>query len=99
MMERALSSGRMSLVILLSTKELKMPEFLIYGKRTGYPCNGEPVYDATFRALDAKGVRVTKLSDAMSYATREDAQEMLDKPRIQENVKKGLLQFDIRRAR
>ena len=76
-----------------------MPEFLIYGKRTGYPCNGEPVYDATFRALDAKGVRVTKLSDAMSYATREDAKEMLDKPRIQENIKKGLLQFDILRSR
>jgi hypothetical protein len=76
-----------------------MPEFLIYGKRTGFLFDGEPVYDATFRALDAKGVRVTKLSDAMSYATKEDAQEVLNKPRIQENIKKGLLQFDIRRAK
>ena len=56
-----------------------MPEYLIYGKRQGQYVNGFPTVDKTFRALDGFGMRVTKLDDAMSYATREDAQEIVDK--------------------
>ena len=37
------------------------------------------VFDKNFKALDSRGCRVTKLSDAMSFATREDAQEIIDK--------------------
>lgn len=49
--------------------------YIIYGKCTGLidPKTNQPVYHKQFRALDSWGVRVTKLSDAMAYATREDA--------------------------
>ncbi len=75
--------------------------FLLYGKRTGLinPETGEPVYDKTFRALDSFGVRVIKLSDAMSYATKEDIQDLLDKPKTKAAIEAGLVQFDIRKAR
>ena len=53
-----------------------MSAYLIYGKRTGKKVDGEPVYDKTFRALNYRGIRVTKLSDAGTYATKEDAQEV-----------------------
>lgn len=56
-----------------------MAEYLIYGKRQGKKVNGEPVFDKNFKALDSRGCRVTKLSDAMSFATKEDAQEIIDK--------------------
>jgi len=76
-----------------------MSEFLLYGKRTGLPDkNGNPVFDKTFRALDAWGVRVNKLSDAMSYATKEDALEVLQSDIIQKNIKEGLVEFDVRRG-
>lgn len=56
--------------------------YLIYGKRTkpvkyGNDKIGGP--DKTFRALTYQGVRVTKLSEAGEYATKEDAQEIVDK--------------------
>lgn len=75
--------------------------FLLYGKRTGLvnPETGEPVYDKTFRALDSFGVRVTKLSDAMSYATKEDIQDLLDKPKTKAAIEAGLVEFDIRKAK
>lgn len=56
-----------------------MAEYLIYGKRQGQIVKGYPTFDKTFRALDWWGKRVTKLDEAMSYATREDAQEVIDK--------------------
>lgn len=56
-----------------------MSEYLIYGKRQGQLIDGVPTYDKTFRALDSSGKRVVKLDQAMSYATREDAQEVINK--------------------
>ena len=67
-----------------------MAVYIIYGKRVGK--------DKTFRALDANGVRVNKLKDAMAYATKEDALEILEKPNIKENIEKGLLEFDVRKG-
>lgn len=58
--------------------------YLIYGKRAE---------DKKFVALDAKGHRVTKLNNAMAYATKEDAQAIVDKFG-RENCK-----FDIRKAK
>lgn len=66
-----------------------MAEYLIYGKRTqawkdkeGH--THEP--DKTFRALDIQGCRVTKLDEAFSYATKEDAQERIDKTKLKPGV-------------
>lgn len=75
--------------------------YLIYGKRTGLvdPQTNKAVYDKTFRALDSWGVRVVKLSDAMAYATVEDAQEMLNKPGTKKRIEDGLVQFEIRKAK
>lgn len=64
--------------------------YLIYGKRKNI--------DKTFRALDSNGVRVNKLADAMAYATKEDAQEILDRPNIKEKIESGQLEFEIRRG-
>lgn len=76
-----------------------MSEYIIYGKRINYmDKDGKIITDKTFRALDSNGVRVFKKNDAMSYASKEDAQKVLDKPSIQENIKKGLIKFDIRRG-
>ena len=75
-----------------------MSSFLIYGKRTQPIRNtntGEMMGpDLTFRALDWNGKRVTKLVDAFEYATREDAQERLDKVK----GKPGVV-FEIRKAK
>ena len=65
-------------------------EYLIYGKRNGI--------DKTFRALDKDGVRVSKKSEAMSYATKEDALEILNTPDIQKNIEEGKVEFDVRRG-
>lgn len=59
---------------------------------------GNPVFDKTFRALDSNGIRVNKLSDAMSYATKEDALEIIQSEKIQSNIKAGLVEFDVRRG-
>lgn len=67
-----------------------MAVYIIYGKRVGK--------DKTFRALDANGVRVNKLENAMAYATKEDALEILEKPNIKESIEKGLLEFDVRKG-
>jgi len=77
-----------------------MASFLLYGKRTGLPDkNGEPVFDKTFRALNWDGIRVSKLSDATAYATKEDAQERIDSTKGKEWQEQGLVVFEIRRAR
>ena len=67
-----------------------MAVYIIYGKRIGK--------DKTFRALDSNGVRVNKLKNAMAYATKEDALEILEKPNIKESIEKGLLEFDVRKG-
>ena len=77
-----------------------MPQYLIYGKHLTPWIDSkgklrEP--DKTFRALDAHGVRVTKLDNAMSYATKKDAQEVLDKPGTRARVEKGEVIFEVRR--
>lgn len=75
-----------------------MPEYLIYGKRTERihdKYTGETIPpDKTFRALDAKGIRVNKLENAMSFATKQDAQEFLDS----HGHKPGTI-FEIRKAK
>ena len=78
-----------------------MAEYLIYGKHLTPWIDSkgklrEP--DKTFRALDARGVRVTKLDNAMSYATKEDAQEVLDKPGTKTRIKREEVIFQIRKA-
>lgn len=70
-----------------------MSEWLIYGKRNGKFVHGHKVYDKNFRALDSFGVRVTSLNKAMSYATKEDAQEIIDKKGHPDCI------FEIRRAK
>lgn len=72
--------------------------YLIYGKRTGKIENGEPVYDKMFKALDYSGVRVTKLANAGEYATREDAQEVMNK-KCMEYKEAGLCEYEIRKAK
>ena len=78
-----------------------MSQWLIYGKHLTPWIDSkgklrEP--DKIFRALDARGVRVTKLDNAMSYATKEDAQEVLDKPGTKARIEKGEVIFEVRRA-
>lgn len=70
-----------------------MSEWLIYGKRQGQFVNGYETYDKTFRALDAFGMRVTSLDKAMSYATKEDAQEVINKKGRSDCI------FEIRRVK
>lgn len=56
--------------------------WLIYGKRTKpYISKSGNLFeiDKKFAPLDWKGFRVTKKSDAFEYATKEDAQDRLDK--------------------
>ena len=65
--------------------------YLIYGKRTCLINGGGP--DKKFAALDAKGHRVTKLADAMSYAEKEDAQAIIDKMGLDG------CEFEIRKAK
>ncbi len=65
--------------------------YLIYGKRTCLVNGGGP--DKKFAALDAKGRRVTKLADAMSYAEKEDAQAIIDKMGLDG------CEFEIRKAK
>lgn len=78
-----------------------MNEYLIYGKhiKPWIDSKGkmrEP--DSRFAALDARGVRVSRLNNAMSYATKEDAQEILDKPATKARIDNGEVIFEIRRA-
>ncbi len=78
-----------------------MGSWLLYGKRTGLvnPETGDPVYDATFRALNSYGVRVNRLADAMAYAEKSDIEELLNKSKTKAAIEAGLVQFDIRPAK
>lgn len=69
--------------------------YFIYGKRTREVNGFGP--DKTFAALDSRGFRVKSLQDACPYATREDAQEVIDKTKIYAN-QNGIL-FEIRKAK
>ena len=74
-----------------------MSEYLIYGKRTkSWKDKKGRIHDPdkTFRALDSYGRRVTILDQAFSYATKEDAQERIDKA----NPREGVV-FEIRKAK
>lgn len=75
-----------------------MPSYLIYGKRTQpiRDTNTGELYgpDSRFAALTYGGKRVTKLTDAFEYATKEDAQERIDKM----GGKPGVV-FEIRKAK
>lgn len=55
--------------------------YAIYGKRSKEWLNEETDElmppDTTFKALDAEGRRVSKLSDAFAFATKEDAERYL----------------------
>ena len=74
--------------------------YVIYGKRTGLrDKHKKPVFDKTFRALDSVGRRVTTLTNAMCYATKEDAQDILDKPATKKLIDAGLVLFEIRKAK
>lgn len=72
--------------------------FLIYGKRTQPILNTDTHEymgpDSRFAALDYSGKRVSKLTDAFEYATKEDAQERIDKM----GGKPGVV-FEIRKAK
>lgn len=58
--------------------------YVIYGKRTKEVVGGGP--DARFAALNFNGVRVSRLSDAAVYETREDAENMLKAVRVKEGT-------------
>ena len=78
-----------------------MPQYLIYGKHlTPWIDKKKKIRepDKTFRALNARGMRVMRLDDAMSYASIEDAQAILDKPGTKARIEKGEVAFEIRRA-
>lgn len=69
--------------------------YAIYAKRCGLKVNNIPIFDKQFRALDYNGVRVFKLEDAGTYATKEDAQEVIDK-KCKEYKDAGLAEYQIR---
>ncbi len=75
-----------------------MGQYLVYGKRTEAIYNTDTHKymgpDSSFRAINEKGERVTKLDDAFSFATKEDAQDFLNahKP------KQGVV-FEIRKVK
>lgn len=74
--------------------------YLIYGKHTK-PWRGSQDHllhepDKMFRAINYQGVRVTKLEDAASFATKEDAQEFLDK---HTDPNRDDVAFEIRKAK
>jgi hypothetical protein len=74
-------------------------EYILYGKRNGVlNDNGQPIFDKVFRPLNSNGVRVIKKKDAMSYATKEDILEILNRPNILKKIQQGLLKFDIRKG-
>lgn len=79
-----------------------MSQWLIYGKHLKPWVDSKNKWhepDATFRALNYRGVRVTKLVDAGEYATREDAQEVLDRPLTKAKIENGEVALEIRVAK
>lgn len=79
-----------------------MSEWLIYGKHIKPWQDKNNKWrdpDSRFAALDAKGCRVSRLDQAMSYATKEDALEVISRPETQQRVDRGEVCFELRRAR
>lgn len=79
-----------------------MSVYLIYGKHLKPWVDSKNKWrepDATFRALDYRGVRVSRLEDAGAYATREDAQEVLDRPLTKAKIESGEVALEIRVAK
>ena len=77
-----------------------MSTYLLYGKHLTEWVDSKGKWhepEATFRALDYRGVRVNRLADAGEYATKEDAEEAMQKakPRIE----KGEVAIEIRIAK
>lgn len=81
-----------------------MAEFLIYGKvnKRCYFNHKWHEPQPTFKALNYFGERVSRLADADSYATKEDAQEKINKAK-RNHEKIGLkpddILFEIRKAK
>lgn len=78
--------------------------YLIYGRVVKpVDLNGghhlEP--QARFRALNYQGVQVNRLADADDYATKEDAQEVVNKvvEHLKRKGKEDCIIFDIRKAK
>lgn len=69
--------------------------YYLYGKRTA-PEHWDSVLrcmipqDKQFRALNLNGVRVSRLEDAAPFATKEDAQEFLDKILSTRGLREGV---------
>lgn len=70
--------------------------YLIYAKRAkewwGHEDRKWHEPDKTFRAIDYKGMRVNKLSEAATFATKEDAEEFMDrtlKPGVEWEIRKA----------
>lgn len=81
-----------------------MPTYLIYGKvvKPVTVAGGHHLEPQTkFRALNYQGVQVSRLADADDYATKEDAQEVIDKvtARLKKNGKEDCIIFEIRKAK
>lgn len=75
--------------------------YFIYAKRTA-PEHWDSLHrvmipqDKQFRAINSNGVRVSKLTEAIEFATREDAQEWMDKKIAAQGVKDGVV-WEIRK--
>ena len=77
-----------------------MSEFLIYGKVTKSCALAQKPF-RTFKVLNYQGVPVNRLAQAESYATKEDAQEKIDKAleRLQKMGLRDCVEFQIRKAK
>lgn len=70
--------------------------FFIYGKRTApeHWDNFSKVMipqDKQFRALDYKGRRTTKLTEAIPFATREDAEQWMKEKIAKRGLRDGVV--------
>lgn len=73
--------------------------YIIYGKRTGMlDDNGNPTHDKTFKALNYEGQRVNVLTDAGTYAEKQDAQDIIN-TRCKTAIEQGLAVYEIRKAK
>ena len=70
--------------------------YFLYGKRTAPEywdsiCRCMIPRDKQFRALNHAGVRVSRLEDAQEFATKEDAEEFLEKIKTTRGLKEGVV--------
>lgn len=79
-----------------------MTAYCVYGKRTA-PEHWDSIsrsmipQDKQFRAVNDRGVRVNKLEEAIMFASKEDAQEWLNKKLEGSGAKDGVV-WDIRKV-